>query len=109
MPPLIYSVFLGCIVSTSTMYASQVRRMKLDFEEERSRTDRLERSAPFTEEEADWETRKMIDDYKFRAQKAEQVRFSSTNRMMCDLLHLYIFDLIRDCTVRCTGTGFVLL
>ena len=54
------------------MCASQIRRMKLDFEEERSRTDRLERSAPFTEEEADWETRKLIDDYKFRAQKAEQ-------------------------------------
>ena len=34
--------------------------------------DRLERSAPFTEEEADWETKKMIDDYKFRVQKAEQ-------------------------------------
>lgn len=50
----------------------QVRRLKLDFEEERSRTDRLERSAPFTEEEADWETKKMIDDYKFRVQKAEQ-------------------------------------
>ena len=49
-----------------------VRRLKLDFEEERSRTDRLERSAPFTEEEADWETKKMIDDYKFRVQKAEQ-------------------------------------
>jgi len=50
----------------------EVRRLKLDFEEERSRTDRLERSAPFTEEEADWETKKMIDDYKFRVQKAEQ-------------------------------------
>ena len=35
-------------------------------------TDRLERSAPFSEEEADWETKKMIDDYKFRVQKSEQ-------------------------------------
>ncbi len=51
----------------------EVRRLKLDFEEERSRTDRLERRTPaFTEEEADWETKKIIDDYKFRVQKAEQ-------------------------------------
>jgi hypothetical protein len=49
-----------------------VRRLKLDFEEERSRTDRLERSTPFTEEEADWETKKILDDYKFRIQKGEQ-------------------------------------
>ena len=45
--------------------------MKLDLEEEKSRNQRLERS-PFTPEEADWETKKLIDDYKFKMQKSEQ-------------------------------------
>lgn len=45
--------------------------MKLDLEEEKSRSQRLERS-PFSPEEADWETKKIIDDYKFKMQKAEQ-------------------------------------
>ncbi len=45
--------------------------MKMDLEEEKGRAQRLERS-PFTEEEADWETKKILDDYKFKMQKAEQ-------------------------------------
>ncbi|XP_059084810.1 leucine-rich repeat flightless-interacting protein 2-like isoform X2 [Tigriopus californicus] len=48
-----------------------VRRLKLDLEEERSRNSKLEK-APFNPEEADWETKKLIDDYKFKMQKAEQ-------------------------------------
>ena len=48
-----------------------MRRLKLDLEEEKSRNQRLERS-PFTPEEADWETKKLIDDYKFKMQKSEQ-------------------------------------
>lgn len=48
-----------------------VRRLKLDLEEERNRNSKLEKS-PFNPEEADWETKKLIDDYKFKMQKAEQ-------------------------------------
>lgn len=48
-----------------------VRRLRMDLDEEKGRSQTLERSK-FTEEEADWETKKIIDDYKFRLQKAEQ-------------------------------------
>ena len=48
-----------------------VRRLKLDLEEEVNRNSKFERS-PFSPEEADWETKKIIDDYKFKMQKAEQ-------------------------------------
>lgn len=46
-----------------------VRRLKLDLEEEKNRSQRLERTNP---EEADWETKKAVDDYKFKLQKSEQ-------------------------------------
>eukprot|EP00095_Tigriopus_kingsejongensis_P010959 maker-scaffold129_size324999-snap-gene-1.24 protein:Tk10959 transcript:maker-scaffold129_size324999-snap-gene-1.24-mRNA-1 annotation:"leucine-rich repeat flightless-interacting protein 2" len=48
-----------------------IRRLKLDLEEERNRNARLEKT-PFNPEEADWETKKLIDDYKFKMQKSEQ-------------------------------------
>ena len=46
----------------------------MDLEEERQRNCRLERMAPhpMTPEETEWETKKTIDDYKFKLQKAEQ-------------------------------------
>jgi len=50
----------------------QVRRLKLDLEEEKNRSQKLERSTPFSPEEADWETKRLIDDYKFKLQKCEQ-------------------------------------
>jgi len=49
-----------------------LRRLKLDLEEERNRTSKLEKRSPFTEEEADWETKKILDEYKFKMQKSEQ-------------------------------------
>lgn len=51
-----------------------VRRLKMDLEEERQRNSRLERMAPhpMSLEETEWETKKAIDDYKFKLQKAEQ-------------------------------------
>lgn len=51
-----------------------VRRLKMDLEEERQRNSRLERMAPhpMSPEETEWETKKAIDDYKFKLQKAEQ-------------------------------------
>ena len=48
-----------------------VRRLKMDLEEEKNRSQRLERS-PFNPEEAEWETKKILDDYKFKLQKSEQ-------------------------------------
>merc|ERR1719495_782677 len=48
-----------------------VRRLKMDLDEEKNRSKRLERT-PFNPEEAEWETKKVIDDYKFKLQKAEQ-------------------------------------
>ena len=48
-----------------------VRRLKMDLDEEKNRSQRLERT-PFNPEEAEWETKKVIDDYKFKLQKAEQ-------------------------------------
>ena len=50
----------------------QVRRLKLDLEEERNVTQKFERSTPFSPEEAEWETKRLIDDYKFKLQKCEQ-------------------------------------
>ena len=46
----------------------------MDLEEERQRNSRLERMAPhpMSLEETEWETKKAIDDYKFKLQKAEQ-------------------------------------
>merc|ERR1719394_2219381 len=51
-----------------------VRRLKMDLEEERARNSRLEKMAPhqMSAEEAEWETKKAMDDYKFKLQKAEQ-------------------------------------
>ena len=43
----------------------------MDLDEEKSRSQRLERS-PFNPEEAEWETKKVLDDYKFKLQKSEQ-------------------------------------
>jgi hypothetical protein len=50
----------------------QVRRLKLDLEEEKNRSQKLERTTPFTPEESDWETKRVIDDYKFKLQIYEQ-------------------------------------
>ena len=46
----------------------------MDLEEERQRNSRLEKMAPhkMSEEEAEWETKKAMDDYKFKLQKSEQ-------------------------------------
>ena len=46
----------------------------MDLEEERQRNSRLEKMAPhsLSPEETEWETKKAIDDYKFKLQKAEQ-------------------------------------
>jgi len=56
-----------------------VRRLKMDLDEEKNRSQRLERT-PFNPEEAEWETKKVIDDYKFKLQKAEQdISTSQTN------------------------------
>merc|ERR1719361_2721485 len=51
-----------------------VRRLKMDLEEERQRNSRLEKMAPhpMSAEETEWETKKAMDDYKFKLQKAEQ-------------------------------------
>jgi len=48
-----------------------VRRLKMDLDEEKNRSQRLEKT-PFNPEEADWETKKVLDDYKFKLQKSEQ-------------------------------------
>lgn len=48
-----------------------VRRLKMDLEEEKNRSQRLEKT-PFNPEEAEWETKKVLDDYKFKLQKSEQ-------------------------------------
>merc|ERR1712029_515127 len=48
-----------------------VRRLKMDLDEEKNRSQRLEKT-PFNPEEAEWETKKVMDDYKFKLQKAEQ-------------------------------------
>ena len=47
---------------------------QMDLEEERQRNSRLEKMAPhsLSPEETEWETKKAIDDYKFKLQKAEQ-------------------------------------
>ncbi len=50
----------------------QVRRLKLDLEEEKNRNQKLERSTPCSPEEAEWESKRLIDDYKFKLQKCEQ-------------------------------------
>ena len=50
----------------------QLRRLKMDLEEEKNRNQKLERSTPFSPEEADWEVKRLIDDYKFKIQKNEQ-------------------------------------
>jgi len=51
-----------------------VRRLKLDLEEEKQRSSRLEKMAPksLSPEETEWENKQLIDDYKFKLQKAEQ-------------------------------------
>jgi len=48
-----------------------VRRLKMDLDEEKNRSQRLEKT-PFNPEEAEWETKKVLDDYKFKLQKSEQ-------------------------------------
>jgi len=55
-----------------------VRRLKMDLDEEKSRSQRLERS-PFNPEEAEWETKKVLDDYKFKLQKSEDINTLQTN------------------------------
>ena len=51
-----------------------VRRLKLDLEEERQRSSRLEKMTPKTlsPEETERENKKVLDDYKFKLQKSEQ-------------------------------------
>jgi len=51
-----------------------VRRLKMDLEEEKARNSRLEKMAPhqMSAEETEWETKKAMDDYKFKLQKSEQ-------------------------------------
>merc|ERR1719210_107744 len=51
-----------------------VRRLKMDLEEEKARNSRLEKMAPhqMSAEETEWETKKAMDVYKFKLQKAEQ-------------------------------------
>ncbi len=41
----------------------------MDLEEEKVRSQRLEKNSP---EEAEWETKRVVDDYKFKLQKSEQ-------------------------------------
>ena len=48
-----------------------VRRLKMDLDEEKNRSQKLEKT-PFNPEEAEWETKKVLDDYKFKLQKSEQ-------------------------------------
>ena len=48
-----------------------VRQLKMDLDEEKNRSQRLEQT-PFNPEEVEWETKKVIDDYKLKLQKAEQ-------------------------------------
>lgn len=51
-----------------------VRRLKLDLEEEKQRSTRLEKMAPksLSPEETEWENKQLMDDYKFKLQKSEQ-------------------------------------
>merc|ERR1719189_1483489 len=51
-----------------------VRRLKMDLEEEKARNSRLEKMPPhqMSAEETEWETKKAMDDYKFKLQKSEQ-------------------------------------
>ena len=46
----------------------------MDLEEEKARNSRLEKMAPhqMSAEETEWETKKAMDDYKFKLQKSEQ-------------------------------------
>ena len=67
-----------------------VRRLKLDLEEERSRNNRLadhrpgSGASPTSPEEADWETKKAVDEYKFKLQKADQdIVTLQTNASSC--------------------------
>jgi hypothetical protein len=44
----------------------------LDLEDEKNRSQKLERTVPFSPEEADSEAKRVIDDYKFKLQVYEQ-------------------------------------
>ena len=58
----------------------------MDLEEERQRNSRLEKIAPhpMSPEETEWETKKAIDDYKFKLQKSEQdINTLQTNVSTC--------------------------
>ena len=58
----------------------------MDLEEEKQRNSRLERMAPhpMSPEESEWETKKAIDDYKFKLQKSEQdINTLQTNVSSC--------------------------
>jgi hypothetical protein len=66
---LIFSSRIKRLAEERDDLKDQVRRLKLDLEEEKSRSQKLESSTP---EESDWETKRLIDDYKFKLQKCEQ-------------------------------------
>ena len=58
----------------------------MDLEEEKQRNSRLEKMAPhpMSPEETEWETKKAIDDYKFKLQKSEQdINTLQTNVSTC--------------------------
>jgi hypothetical protein len=48
-----------------------LRRLKMDLEEEKNRNQRLEKT-PSTPEDIERETKRVVDDYKFKMQKSEQ-------------------------------------
>jgi hypothetical protein len=76
----------------------QVRRLKLDLEEEKNRNQKLERSTPCSPEEAEWESKRLIDDYKFKLQKCEQdintlqtnVSFTFADIFQSQFIHIFI-------------------
>jgi len=69
--------------------------LKLDLEEERSRNNRLSdhrpgsAASPTSPEEADWETKKVVDEYKFKLQKADQDIVTLQTNVSRNLLHRY--------------------
>ena len=68
-----------------------LRHLKLNLEEEKSRNESLDRT-PFTPETVtDGESKKLLEDYKFRMQKSEQdlTTLQSTVRSNHELLHCF--------------------
>ena len=78
----------------------------MDLEEERQRNSRLEKMAPhsLSPEETEWETKKAIDDYKFKLQKAEQ----DINTLQTNVSkgYCYIRPLMSLCLIK-SRLGFV--